>query len=220
MPITQNQKIDRRVSRTRRSLQDALFALILEKGYDSVTVEEITNRADLGRTTFYLHYHDKEDLLMQAVRSLVDGLMERLAQYPLDSLKLRSQIATGELLLPIISLAFQHVEQNADLYRVLLRGEGTYAAVRRVRQILSQAIADLIQHFVTRNKVELNPQVPLDVFLNSLAGAWIGLITWWLEEDLPYPPEQMAIMYQRMFMRSTREVLGLSIAPEVGEETG
>jgi AcrR family transcriptional regulator len=220
MPIIQNQKIDRRVSRTRRNLQDALFALILEKGYDSVTVEEITNRADLGRTTFYLHYHDKEDLLMQAVRSLVDGLMERLAQYPLESLKLRSQTATGELLLPIISLAFQHVEQNADLYRVVLRGEGTYAAVRRVRQILSQAIADLIQHFVTRNHVVLNPQVPLDVFLNSLAGAWIGLITWWLEEDLPYPPEQMAIMYQRMFMRSTREVLGLGTAPEAGEEMG
>jgi AcrR family transcriptional regulator len=217
MTIIQNQKIDRRVSRTRRNLQDALFALILEKGYDSVTVEEITNRADLGRTTFYLHYHDKEDLLMQAVRSLVDGLLERLTQYPLDNLKLRSQTATGELLLPIISLAFKHVEQNADLYRVVLRGEGTYAAVKRVRQILSQAIDDLIQHFATRNHVELNPQVPMDMYLNSLAGAWIGLITWWLEEDLPYPPEQMAIMYQRMFMRSTREVLGLSSGPEAGE---
>lgn len=218
MPMIENQKIDRRVSRTRRSLQEALFALILEKGYESVTVEEITNRADLGRTTFYLHYHDKEDLLMQAVRNLVDGLFERLAQYPLDSLKLRSQTASGELLIPIISLAFQHVEQNADLYRVVLRGEGTYAAVRRVRQILSRAISDLIEHFTTRNKMELKPVVPLDVFLNSLAGAWIGLITWWLEEDMPYPPEEMAIMYQRMFMRSTREVLGLSPLTETGEQ--
>lgn len=218
MPMIENQKVDRRVSRTRRSLQEALFALILEKGYDSVTVEEITNRADLGRTTFYLHYHDKEDLLMQAVRNLVDGLFDRLAQYPLDSLKLRSQTASGELLIPIISLAFQHVEQNADLYRVVLRGEGTYAAVRRVRQILSRAISDLIGHFTTRNKMELNPVVPLDVFLNSLAGAWIGLITWWLEEDMPYPPEEMAIMYQRMFMRSTREVLGLNPLPETDEQ--
>jgi AcrR family transcriptional regulator len=217
MSNSQNHKIDRRTSRTRRSLQEALFALILEKGYESVTVEEITSRADLGRTTFYLHYHDKEDLLMQAVRNLVDGLVAQLSQYPLDRGKLRSEAMTGELLLPLIVLAFQHVEQNADLYRVLLRGEGTYSAVQRVRQILNQAIADLIQHFADRNKLELHPQVPMDVFLNSLAGAWIGLITWWLEEDLPYPPEQMALMYQRMFMRSTREVLGLSVTPGGGE---
>jgi AcrR family transcriptional regulator len=217
MPILQNQKIDRRVSRTRRNLQEALFALILEKGYDSVTVEEITTRADLGRTTFYLHYHDKEDLLMQTVRDLVDGLVDQLAQFPIDSMRIRSEAVTGDLLLPIISLAFQHVEQNADLYRVVLRGEGTYSAMRRVRQILTQAIDGLIQHFAARNKLDLNPLVPMDVFLNSLAGAWLGLITWWLEEDLPYSPEQMAMMYQRMFMRSTREVLGLSLAAGVRE---
>lgn len=214
MPILNNQKIDRRVSRTRRHLQEAMLALILEKGYDSVTVEEITARADLGRTTFYLHYHDKEDLLMQSARNLVDGLVTKLAQYPMDRLKLHSDPTSGDMLLPIVALAFQHVEQNADLYRVVLRGEGTYSAVRRVRQILNQAIADLIQQIAARNKLEFNPQVPMNVFINSLAGAWIGMITWWLDEDLPYPPEQMAIMYQRMFMRSIREVLGPTPAPE------
>jgi AcrR family transcriptional regulator len=200
-------KIDRRIYRTRRSLQDAMFELVLERGYDAVTIEEITNRADLGRTTFYLHYRDKEDLFMQAVRDRVDSLIYELAQFPLGEGD-RSSTEDGDVT-PLVSLAFRHVAQNAVFYRVLLRGEGTYSAIQRLRQILTQAILTLIQHFTNQRGKSLNPIVPIEVFLNSLAGAWIGLMTWWLEEDMPYSPEEMAIMYQRMFMRSTLEVLGL-----------
>ncbi len=209
------QKIDRRVSRTRRKLQQALLALILENGYDSVTVEEIASRADVGRTTFYLHYRDKEDLLLQTVSDVVDDLVDQLAHYPVDDLKHRSDAELGELLVPVISLAFQHVAKNADLYRVLLRGEGTYDALQRLRRNLSDAIESLIHHFTARENLVLDPQVPLEVFLNSLAGAWIGLLAWWLEEDMPYTSDQMAVMYQRMFMRGTRQVLGL-----LGQSTG
>ncbi len=81
-------KVDRRVNRTRRQLREALFNLILEKGYDAVTVEEITARADVGRTTFYLHYHDKEDLLMESIGELVDDLIEQMARFPMDEWKL------------------------------------------------------------------------------------------------------------------------------------
>lgn len=208
MPDNQNEKIDRRVNRTRRSLQGALLALILEKGYDSVTIEDITNRADLGRTTFYLHYRDKEDLLMRTVQDLIDDLVNELAQTPLDAWKL-NEADQGEVFVPAIALAFHHVATNADFYRVLLRGEGTYSALRRLRKILSGAISSLIQHYTAHSGVELKPQVPIEVFVNSLAGAWIGLMTWWLEEGMPYTYEEMAVMYQRMFMRNTREVLGL-----------
>ncbi len=209
MPSNQSDKIDRRVSRTRRSLQEALLALILEKGYDAVTVEDITNRADLGRTTFYLHYHDKEDLLIQMVQGLVDDLVNELSQIPVASWELNHQENKDEAFIPAIALAFRHVATNADVYRVLLRGEGTYSAMRRVRKILSEAIRGLILHFTAFAHVDLKPQVPLDVYVNSLAGAWIGLMTWWLEEDMPYPSEKMAVMFHQMFMRSTREILGL-----------
>ena len=203
------EKIDRRVSRTRRNLQGSLLSLILEKGYDSVTVEEITERADLGRTTFYLHYRDKEDLLMQAVQALVDDLVSELSQIPIDSWKLHKRGDSDEVFIPAITLAFNHVAIHADLYRVLLRGEGTYSVLKRLRQILRGAVMSLLKHFTALNRIELRPQVPIDVFLNGLTGAWIGLLTWWLEEDIPYTAEEMAVMYQRMFMRSTGEVLGL-----------
>ena len=203
-----NRKLDRRVTRTRRALQGALFALILERGYDAVTVDEITRRADLGRTTFYLHYRDKEDLLMQSVRDQVEGLVNQLAHYPFDDGMVDRRGGMEEDLTPMIVLAFQHVAQNADFYRVLLRGEGTYSAMQRLRQILTQAIAELIQHFCRREKLVLNPQIPMDVFLNSLAGAWIGLMTWWLEEDMKHTPREMTHLFQSLFFQGVRSAIG------------
>jgi len=203
-------KPDRRVSRTRRQLREALFNLILEKGYDAATVEEITERADVGRTTFYLHYHDKEDLLMESIGELVDDLIEQMARIPLGEWELESG-GTGNAPSPAIALPFQHVASNARLYRIVLRGDGTYSVRGRLREIIVQACAEMIRVLLEREKlVELNSQVPMEVFMNYLAGAWLGLITWWLENGMPYSAEQIAGMFQRMVMRGAREVLRLS----------
>lgn len=199
------------MSRTRRLLRDAFFALILEKGYESVTVEEITNRADLGRTTFYLHYHDKEDLLMESIGELVDDLILQMTALPL-LLWGGESVGAGGLAAPAISLPFQHVARNADLYRIILRGEGTYSATRRLREIIIQAAGELIQVFVDRERLSLNPQLPMEVFLNYLAGSWLALIGWWLENNMPYPPDEMAGMFQIIFIRGAQEVLGVKPA--------
>ena len=210
MLIEKKPPLDRRVLRTRRNLRLALFSLILEQGYDLVTIEEITNRADVGRTTFYLHYRDKEDLLMESVGDLVDGLVDQLSHVPIEQWKEEEGgLDIGEVPLAPITLAFQHVAQNANLYRIILRGDGTYSAIQHLREIIIQAVLDLLRNFTSHDNLIMNPQVPLEVFVHSLAGAWIGLVSWWLEQDLPYPPEQVAVMYHRMFMRSTREILGI-----------
>jgi AcrR family transcriptional regulator len=202
-----DRRVDRRVNRTRRALREAFFALILERGYEAVTVEEITNRADLGRTTFYLHYRDKEDLLMESISELVDDLIAQMSRLPLGEWK------TGVTSLhpsPALTLPFQHVAQNARLYRIILRGEGTYSVTRRLREIIVQASDEMIKVILEREQVTLHPQVPMDVFMNYLAGSWLGLVTWWLENEMPYTPEQMAIIFQKMFMRGAREVLGIA----------
>jgi AcrR family transcriptional regulator len=205
---------DRRIIRTRRSLRDALIALILEKGYESVTIEEITARADLGRTTFYLHFHDKEDLLMCTVRELVEELIEQLSSLPLQEWKAQNDPSVAaEMLTPAITSAFQHVAQNANLYRIILRGDSTYSATQRLRHILVEAVSTLIRHFSNQPGLEISPQVPLEIFVHGLVGAWIGLVTWWLDQGLQYTPEQMGNLYHKMFMRSTRDVLGVSLNP-------
>jgi len=202
-------KVDRRVNRTRRQLREALFNLILEKGYDAVTVEEITARADVGRTTFYLHYHDKEDLLMESIGELVDDLIEQMARFPMEEWKLERGSA-GSAPSPAIVLPFQHVASNARLYQIVLRGDGTYSVSRRLREIIVQASAEMARVLLERDELgALNSQVPMDVFMNYIAGAWLGLITWWLENEMPYPAEQIAGMFQRMVVQGAPEALGI-----------
>lgn len=199
---------DRRVSRTRRQLRDALFTLILEKGYDAVTVEEITERADLGRTTFYLHYHDKEDLLVESIGELVDDLVEQMAQVPLIDWQLAA-LDNGQVS-PALVLPFQHVAHNARLYRIVLRGAGPYSMNQRLRQIIIQASQKMFGVLLEEDQLAaLNPQVPLQVFMNYIAGAWEGLITWWLENEMPCSADEIALMFQRLIMQGAPEVLGI-----------
>ncbi len=73
---TSTPKIDRRVQRTRQLLRDALMALIVEKGYDAISVQDITDHANVARPTFYLHYKDKEELLLSSVQEIYDDLAQ------------------------------------------------------------------------------------------------------------------------------------------------
>jgi AcrR family transcriptional regulator len=192
-------KLDRRTRRTRQLLKESLMSLILEKGYDAVTVEEITDRADLGRTTFYLHYHDKDDLLLKSIEAISQELIDQIS-------------AT-----PPIPLVFQHAAENANLYRIILRGEGAYRASIHLREIISDAAEEFLAARRAQTGLEVDPSVPIDIFSNYFAGSLLGILTWWLESDMPYPPEEMAEMFQMLYFQGARQVLGLPEEPLVGD---
>src|SRR5512147_2280747 len=78
-------KIDRRIQRTRQSLRTALLALIKEKGYDAISIEDITERANVGRATFYLHYKDKEDLLLEEFSEMANEKVQVLSEVPFSA---------------------------------------------------------------------------------------------------------------------------------------
>src|SRR6266498_1508474 len=98
--------IDRRVRKTRQQLGDALVSLILEIGYDSITIKDITDRADVAHATFYRHYRDKDELLARRLESVVQEI-EGLTREP------SLQDAEGYLI-------FKHAQENSVLYRILL----------------------------------------------------------------------------------------------------
>jgi AcrR family transcriptional regulator len=196
--------LDRRVRRTRKALQEALIGLILEKGFDSVTVEEITDRADLGRTTFYLHFEDKEDLLMQAIDSISEDFIEQhsavleKATNPESALsKLRLNVDER-----IIYHIFDHARENADLYKVMLRGEGSGKASERFLNIIKNEVLKRL-----KNIRELEMKVPLDIFSIYFSGTLVALVTWWLEEDQPYAIKDMVQYYQQLLMFGALDTL-------------
>ncbi len=202
-----DQSQDRRIVRTRRALQAALIQLILEKGYDAVTIEEITDRADLGRTTFYLHFKDKEELFMHAIDTICEDFLEKHKNL-LTMIDNRDrdfdhpQLNLDERILYHI---FAHARDNADLYRVMLRGEGSAKASRRFSEVIQQETIKRL-----RNAEELQSKVPLEVFAVFFSGTLIELVTWWLEHDQPFNIEEMVVYFQQLFILGALDTFHLS----------
>lgn len=196
------QRPDRRVNRTRRLLREALTALILEKGYDAVTIEDITRRADLGRTTFYLHYRDKEHLFLESIEQSADELAHQISQIPLERLFNEKGEGAG---LPI-ALVFEHAAQNADLYRAMLRSEGSIKATSRLRELAAQYALEFTRRWWQRRGLAGQPQMPLEVIAHFFAASLLGTLVWWLEAGMPYPPSQMAAFFRRLVLDGLRSV--------------
>jgi AcrR family transcriptional regulator len=194
---------DRRVSRTRRQLREALMALILKKGYDAVTIEDITSFADLGRTTFYLHYKDKEELLIESIDAISDELKAQIGitAGEADDFKPLGPLAA-------IELVFRHAGENALLYRVILSGGAAQKALDRLQEIIS----DAAQMFFERRMQGRAPapQFPQGVILHYFSSSLLGLVNWWLGAGLPYPPEVMAQSFVSLFFNGANQALGIN----------
>ena len=197
-------RLDRRVTRTRRLLREALLSLILEKGYESVTIEELAERAELARGTFYLHYRDKEDLLLAIVGERIDDLMDQISELPLSSWQLPEDGVAQP-----IALTFQHAADHANLYRIVLRGEVTFSISKRLRAIIMEAAGGFLNFKLDKEGLALDPKIPPRAYISYLAGSWMGTIGWWLEAEMPYEPMDMAAIFQEMFFRGSMGVLEL-----------
>ncbi len=197
-------KLDRRIQRTRQLLQDALIALILEKGYDKITVQNLIDRANVGRSTFYTHYLDKEDLMA----STLDKLREELGMhmtYERDTGDGEAE-GEGETFLPSLTL-LRHVQKQHHLYKALIGGKGIDIVVKALNEaLISHALDQLKEQTAAHSATE--PIVPPLVIATYLAGSLHTLMTWWLDNDMPYSPEQMNVMFRQLTIPGVEAVLG------------
>jgi AcrR family transcriptional regulator len=205
--------VDRRIQRTKKALRNALVELIQEKGYDAVSVEEITQRADLGRATFYLHYKDKEDLLLEEFIDMARERVEVLSEIPLSAFKQGEASGdsanNSEPIMPLLA-AFQHAAENAALYRVLLRGESSARMADRIRTIIANALYAFVKAKKQNDPTPINPQVPIDMLAAYFSGALLSSLNWWLEQENPPTPEAMTQMFQRLFFPGVMRSWALS----------
>jgi len=218
----ENRKIDRRILRTRHALRAALLELVKEKSFDSLSVEEITERANLGRATFYLHYKDKEDLLLEEFREIASNRVQVLSEIPVllwKSNQGQIELADDHMPLMPLLLVFEHASQNADLYRILLRGESSRRIVEQIREIIVQAINEIVR---TRMQPELAPrlpQVPVEMLAAYFSGALMSTLNWWLEQSEPMLPEEMTRNFQHLFFPGVMQVMGASPQANASDQT-
>ena len=190
---------DRRISRTRRQLRDALLGLIVEKGYDAVTVEDITQRADLGRTTFYLHFHDKEELLLKSLESVAEELKTQIG---VAAWQETGGIDPARAILTV----FQHAGENAALYRIILNGGAAIQAMDRLNSVVMQTAQVFFEMYekARGNPFGVSPEVLAAYFSTSL----LSFVTWWLRRGTPETPEEVSAIFTRLNFRGMVDVLG------------
>jgi AcrR family transcriptional regulator len=203
------QKMDRRVIRTREALRTALLALISEKDYEEITVEEITERANVGRATFYLHYKAKEDLLLEEFHEISGKKALELAQTPLTAW-LGSLIGNKGNSTPLHQI-FQHIYTNAEFYKLLLHNSQSGQVIERVQQLSKEATLIFIHKLIDSGHIEIKEDVSLDFFAAFFSGSLTSTVAWWLEKDLQLTPEEMTKMFRRLIFGGVRDSLNIKI---------
>ena len=191
-------RLDPRVARTRQLLRDAMVALIGKKGLNAITVQDIAAQAGVNRATFYLHYKDKNDLLIKSLRDALDELIADI-----------TPPAPGESALEPILQVVNHVARHADFYRVMLGAEGVPAFIARVREHIEEITAKWFA-VLQPNAAEI--VVPVEIIVNYLSGAYIGVIIWWLDHNRPHTPEYMANQLRRLTTLGLSAALGLNVS--------
>ena len=198
---------DRRVRRTRRVLREALLELVVAKGYDRVTVQDVLERADLSRATFYAHYRDKDDLLVGSLGELLDALRGAMAAFSGVAAPGQPGEAPGQDGARTRAV-FEHVAGQRHLYRGLVGSRAWPLLHRRVREHFTALAEEHFREVIADRQSA--PAVPVEVTAQYVGGALLGLLTWWLESDTPLPAEQLAPMFDRLVAPSVQAALGLS----------
>lgn len=181
--------IDRRVARTRATLQHALMSLVRKKGYDEVTVEDICTAAGVGRSTFYGHYASKDDLK----RSGLEHLRRELFEHQENVLTTSGDI--GDRRLAFSLPMFEHASEHIDAYRALVGTRGGVVALGAIREILS----DLLRRELAANAGKTSPDaMPRELVVHIVVDAYMTLLTWWLDGGARLPPRRIDAMFRRL----------------------
>jgi AcrR family transcriptional regulator len=175
--------MDRRAARTRKALHQALMSLILRKGYEAITVQDIIDEADVGRSTFYAHYTGKGDLLRSGFQMLRAELADAQRAAPA---KIRDEPLGFSLAL------FEHASGYTDVYRALVGGRGGAVAVNEIRQILSELVRREL------STARDDGAVSRELVVQFIVGAFLTVLTWWLERKPGLPPPQVDAMFRRL----------------------
>ena len=183
--------MDRRIRRTRQALQGALVTLMAEKGYEAVTVQDVIDRADVGRSTFYAHYSDKADLLQDSL----EQVRETMRPQPPAKAPDRRRPLTFSL--PML----QHVSEQQGLLRALLVRPGSDPVMAGIRQLLTEAVTAEVRALAA---VSGPPRVPPAMLVATVVAAFEAALTWWVGTDFEATSEQVEQGFQVMAAAAVR----------------
>ncbi|WP_081758623.1 TetR/AcrR family transcriptional regulator [Paenibacillus graminis] len=181
-------KLDRRVARTREAISKAFLELFSEKKFSQITIHDISERANVNRGTVYLHYTDKYDLLDQCIEEHLKQLLTFCSHN-----KSREGITT---LASELKPVFEFLETNFLFFSAMLQNQRTEVFRERLLEFVSANIKEELdsQKADTLINHELNAQF--------MASAFVGIVEYWIRNNMPHPPQYMAEQVWRLFERN------------------
>ncbi len=179
---TSEEQADLRVRRTHKLLWEALMAELSERAFEEITVKDICERAMVHRTTFYKHYEDKSALLEQGMRQMYDALVAEVVHVPPSAFSVDHPP-------PYFIRVFEHVAEHQQFYKLMLCGEGIGRFQKLVKDYIAEQASAKVCELTPANQ---HLAVPSAMHVQFFAGAFLSLLAWWLENDMPLSPHHMA----------------------------
>ncbi len=188
-PARSGAKMDRRVLRSRDALGDALVSLMHEKHFENITVQEVLDRAGVGRSTFYAHYRDKNDLFV----SDVEDFFEMCASL------LKRNGASAQRLAPVREF-FAHVREARNFYTALVTSGKVNDVLALGRGFFARSIEEHlrgagVQMDGTRRAAQAH----------ALAGSLFSLLEWWIDKGMKPEPAEMDEVFHRLAWNGLKE---------------
>lgn len=206
MSINQN---DLRVIKTKQGFREAFIRLLWEKGYDAISIQDLATEAQAARVTFYRHYKDKEELLIDCLNQVYEELLAQVRQLSTEE---NQQVFSPMLVL------YEHFHEREKILQILFSSQGAQFLIERLRQLVAERTKIQIEERFPANQ----RLAPLEIVANHIASAQIGLLVWWFENDQPYSPEYMAQISVWLSIAGNARGLGLELfsvdPPQIAEK--
>ena len=185
--MAKTEKQDRRTRRTERILREALHSLILEKGYDAVTVQDITNRADVGRSTFYAHFDNKDKLHLSAFDAVRRSMLD-------DGKETETSRNKGDFKINTLPL-FRHAAEHHRIRRALASKACCDLFLKNMhRQVRDLFLEELQNSLPNEQKDSPETKAAAHFYASSL----VAMLTFWLDTNLQFSPEEMNELFRKL----------------------
>ena len=175
--------MDRRQQKTRAAIFTAFSTLLAKKSYSRITVQEIIDTANVGRTTFYAHFETKDDLL----KALCENLFGHIISSAVDCTHTHGLYSDRSAPESVFCHLLQHLQENENNILGLLSCESSELFLRYFKDSLNRLIRD---QFVNQNR-KTNRDIPQDFLINHISGSFVEMVLWWIGNRMKQTPEEL-----------------------------
>ena len=184
--------VDRRIRRTQKLLREALMELTLEKGYKNITIQDVTERADIGYRTYFRHYAGLDELLIDVAKSRLDDIYE-LLNLPAPDTILDDPI---QYFREIGCKLFEYIQENQTEFRFLLMDHSLRFVLDPVMKRACERAEENLQYLPQKN-------ISAALAANHIIASAFSLMRWWLENEMPHTPQRMGEIFTELTVKPT-----------------